>query len=433
MDIGFNLLPKQGAYFEATQRYVMYSGAIGAAKSYALAVKLFCRALRPGARELLLRKRGADLRRSTLRTLLEGDGPTPPIIPAGLYEHNKTERCIRLNQGGVIDYTGLDEPNQLGSTQYTGAHLEEAQEFDAFECNQIDGRVRLRVEGLPLQLNGACNPQGPLHWIAERWGLSTAYPTPWPDHFAVKARTEDNPYLPPETVAAWRRNYSGAYAQRMLDGLWVGADGLVYDCFDPARHVTKEAPQAARVLVLVDDGTTEPCVVLRVLVDSDGRMHVAEEWAETGTYLDDRVSAVRRLGGAGATIVYDSAASTLGAELRRNFPAVVASDKATLKVREGVQLVRRRLQPDQEGRPRLTVDPSCRTTIAEFGSYEWKTDRSGTAFDEPKDENNHAMDALRYGVMYLDNRVAVEMKELTSGIGVRRYDARDRGLWTTWR
>ena len=43
------------------------------------------------------------------------------------------------------------------------------------------------------------------------------------------------------------------------------------------------------------------------------------------------------------------------------------------------------------------IDPAA----AEFESYAWK-ERSGTMRDEPEKVNDHAMDALRYGVMYLD-------------------------------
>jgi phage terminase large subunit len=44
-----------------------------------------------------------------------------------------------------------------------------------------------------------------------------------------------------------------------------------------------------------------------------------------------------------------------------------------------------------DGKPRLTVDPSCVNVINEFESYTWKPEK-----DEPVKENDHAMDAVRY-------------------------------------
>jgi phage terminase large subunit len=52
-----------------------------------------------------------------------------------------------------------------------------------------------------------------------------------------------------------------------------------------------------------------------------------------------------------------------------------------------------------DGLPRLTVDPSCEDLIREFETYEYERDASGTQRDRPKKENDHALDALRYGCM----------------------------------
>ena len=58
-----------------------------------------------------------------------------------------------------------------------------------------------------------------------------------------------------------------------------------------------------------------------------------------------------------------------------------------------------RLAVAGDGRPRLTVEPHCVNTIAEFESYCWKENREGEYKDEPEKANDHAMDALRYCVM----------------------------------
>jgi phage terminase large subunit len=65
-------------------------------------------------------------------------------------------------------------------------------------------------------------------------------------------------------------------------------------------------------------------------------------------------------------------------------------------VLDGIAAVQERLKVQADGLPRLTVDPSCLNTINEFESYVWKPER-----DEPVKENDHALDALRYGVIAL--------------------------------
>jgi phage terminase large subunit len=59
----------------------------------------------------------------------------------------------------------------------------------------------------------------------------------------------------------------------------------------------------------------------------------------------------------------------------------------------------------------LTVDPSCVNTIEEFETYRYPTGGARDSNDVPVKEHDHAMDALRYGVMEL-SRPAVRMQIL---------------------
>jgi phage terminase large subunit len=48
----------------------------------------------------------------------------------------------------------------------------------------------------------------------------------------------------------------------------------------------------------------------------------------------------------------------------------------------------------------LYISPSCPKLIGELRSYCWKQSRDGIVrADQPEKVNDHAMDALRYGVM----------------------------------
>jgi hypothetical protein len=53
----------------------------------------------------------------------------------------------------------------------------------------------------------------------------------------------------------------------------------------------------------------------------------------------------------------------------------------------------------------LLVAPGCIETVREIQTYCWRTRPDGTVrADEPEKLNDHAMDALRYGVMGLHTR-----------------------------
>jgi hypothetical protein len=62
-------------------------------------------------------------------------------------------------------------------------------------------------------------------------------------------------------------------------------------------------------------------------------------------------------------------------------------------------------------RPRLFHDPRCKGTLGEYKQYKRPTDRDGNPTnDMPKDEHNHAMKALAYGLVdrfgFVDNKIS---------------------------
>src|SRR5690606_16185135 len=144
--------------------------------------------------ELLVRKYNATLQRSTLRTLLHGDGDTPPVLPAGTYRHHKQHQQIQLHGGGSISYLGSDEPQKLGSINATGAAVDEAAELSEADLVMLRGRCRSKHGSLNNQIYMATNPQGPRHHLAIRFGLDGAA-TPADDQkrLVIFARTDDNP------------------------------------------------------------------------------------------------------------------------------------------------------------------------------------------------------------------------------------------------
>ena len=66
---------------------------------------------------------------------------------------------------------------------------------------------------------------------------------------------------------------------------------------------------------------------------------------------------------------------------------------------EGFETVRRCLQAEENGRPRLLESPRCVNTRREFRTYHYPPTRVGfNPSEEPAKVDDHAMDALRYAV-----------------------------------
>ncbi len=190
---------------------------------------------------------------------------------------------------------------------------------------------------------------------------------------------------------AYLDTLSGVRRKRLLEGEWATAEGAVYDAFSSQVHVTVRDPSEMVAWYLaMDEGYTNPAVILLVGADSDGRQHIAREFYERGKLQKDVVEvaakwcAERRID----LIAVDAAAAGLVADLVDfGLPAIGCKGR----VLDGITLVQALLKVQGDKRPRLTVDPGCVNVINEFESYVWKPEK-----DEPVKEHDHAMDALRY-------------------------------------
>jgi len=131
-------------------------------------------------------------------------------------------------------------------------------------------------------------------------------------------------------------------------------------------------------------------VILVVGEDSDKRLHIYKEFYKRQQLQSDVVTKAKEwsheFGCASAAV--DEAAAGLIADLNA---AGVRASGAKGRVLDGIQRVQNQLAKAGDGRPRLTVDPSCVNVQNEFESYKWKPEK-----DMPEKEDDHAMDAVRY-------------------------------------
>ena len=112
---------------------------------------------------------------------------------------------------------------------------------------------RLSVRG--ASLFGTTNPDGPYHWLKvgflDRAGL---------DLRAFHFELGDNVALDPAYVAALKAEYGEGtlWYKRFIQGLWVAAEGAVYDFFNEAEHVIGALPARApdQIDLSIDYGTS---------------------------------------------------------------------------------------------------------------------------------------------------------------------------------
>jgi len=359
-------------------RFTAFIGGIGSGKSYAGAVKaLHVSAQHPGGLGLVISPTYPMLRDATLRTFMDVFGPAVTAF-------NKSEMVAETLSGEVL-FRSADNPDRLRGPNLHWGWIDEGGLCPPQTWEITIGR--LRADGMAGPCWVTTTPKG-RNWLYEQVDQMTVF----------RAATRDNPYLAPEFVASLEAAYTGQFAKQELLGEFVAFEGLVYDEFTRERHVVdRDAGPFAQVVAGVDEGYTNPAVILPVGFDVDGRAHVLPEWYARRVLQEEMVAqavAMRKEHNISAFHVDPSAAGLIAAMRNAGLPVMEADNR----VRDGIQNVKARLACAGDGRPRLTVSPRSPNTIAEFESYVWKQSKVGVK-DEPEKANDHAMDALRYVLM----------------------------------
>lgn len=310
-------------------------------------------------------------------------------------KYNKSEGTFYYHNGSVVYSGGMLDDKQREAVRSIGgaggldiAWMEEANAFTRNDYEEVLGRLRHTAAGWQ-QLILSTNPGGAMHWIKRDLidgGQASVY-------YSNAAQNPNNAPAYIETLA----RMTGVMRERLVLGKWVQAEGAVYNTFDHNTHV-KVRPDTdfQRWYLAMDEGYTNPAVILLVGEDGDGRIHIAREFYRSGVLQSSVVSAAllwyREKNCKYAAV--DEAANGLIADMRDSNMNAIPSKGRVL---DGIQRIQNRLRVQDDGLPRLTVAPVCENVINEFESYTWKKNIKGdTPKDEPNKENDHAMDAIRY-------------------------------------
>ena len=324
-----------------------------------------------------------------------------PLVAGGgmrLHRHS-----YAFGNGSEVVIAGLDKPSRVLSAEYDIICVVQTE-----ECYEADWELlstRLRNHRMPYQqMLGDCNPEHPQHWIRQRSNTGTL--ELW------HTTHEDNPLLwDGDDWTDYGTDYlsrldrlTGTRKARLRFGQWVQAEGAIYEEFTEAIHVThRDRSEFQRFVAGVDEGYTNPAVLLTFGVDSDNRLHAMCEFYQRQVQQADFVQEAKRLTAEyriETMYVDPSAAGLIAALQAANVPAE-AADNA---VYDGIQAVKGRLAIAGDGLPRLTYEKSCVNAISEKGMYRWKERRAGQV-DEPEKVNDHAQDAERYVVKSMEQAI----------------------------
>lgn len=276
------------------------------------------------------------------------------------------------------------------------------------------------------QLFGTTNPDSPAHWLKvkflDRIGVDLAGWKSW--HFTL----DDNPGLTDQYKLAIKAEFTGLWYKRFIEGLWVAAEGAIFDMWDPDVHTVPwdDLPEMQELIAVgVDYGTTNPtaALILGISAEHDSlgrprrRLFLVDEWrfdskvaqqkltdAELSrrlrAWLDDRhlppsTSAKLRP----KFTVLDPSAASFRVQLNEDG---LVSTQAENEVLYGLRLMASLLAAGKLLVARPTdsnPDRGCPGFITEAPGYAWDPKKTLAGEDAPIKIADHSLDGGRYAVV----------------------------------
>ena len=388
-----------GAYMpylhDYSHRFEVYYGGAGSGKSMFIAQKLIIKAIKERRKILVMRKVGSTIKDSVWQLMLNMMNDWGM---SGGFNVNKTTYTVELFNGSMFLFKGMDDSEKIKSiTDITDIWLEESTEFSEEDVDQLNLRLRADVSG--LQMFFSFNPVSKANWVYRRWFKDGVIVTD--DTVIHKSTYKDNRFLPDDYITTIEKmaRTNPTYYRIYALGEFASLDKLVFNNWSIGRI---EDTHDWNLLCGLDFGFTNDPTAFVVSFLKDNTLFISKEYVKTGLLNDQIARVITELGFSKSTIIGDSAEVKSIEELRRaGLYRIYPAAKGQGSVLQGIQKLQ---QLD------IIVAPECEHVITELQNYAWKKDKaSGEYINEPIDEFNHCLDALRYSLQCVDR-----YKRLTS-------------------
>jgi len=402
----------QEDFLAAPETDVLFGGAAGGGKSYAMLIDPLRYAHRPAHRALILRRSMPEL-----RELIDKSRELYPRAFPGC-KYREVEKLWNFPSGAKVEFGFLERDADVYRYQgqaYSWIGFDEITHLPTeFGWNYLASRLRTTDPEITPYMRCTANPGGVgAHWVKKR------YIDPNPPHETFKgedgltrkfipASLNDNPYLASDgRYEQMLKALPDIQRKQLLEGNWDIAEGAAFTEFDSEAHVVTpfQIPIGWERVKGIDYGyASESACVWGCVDPSDGTLIIYRELYRKGLTgedlghliaemeLDDPfavpgvldTAAWAKTGATGPTV--GEALIKIGHKLRR-------ADKARIP---GKIQIHEYLKLRQSGRPRLQIFNTCPNLIRELQSI--PLDKTNPE-DVDTHASDHAYDALRYLVM----------------------------------
>jgi len=402
----------QTEFLAAAETDVLYGGAAGGGKSYAMLVDPLRYAHRAAHRALIIRRSMPEL-----RELIDKSRELYPKAFPGC-KYREVEKLWNFPSGAKIEFGFLERDADVYRYQgqaYSWIGFDEITHLPTeFAWNYLASRLRTTDSEITPYMRCTANPGGVgAHWVKNRY-IEPAEPD---QSFVGKdgltrkfipARLEDNPFLATDgRYEQMLKALPPTQRKQLLEGNWDVNEGAAFTEFSLEEHVIPpfQIPIHWDRVKGIDYGYASESACIWAAIDpSDGTLIVYRELYQkglTGEDLGYKITEMELQDPMSVQGVLDTAAwsrtgttgPTVGETLVRQGHKLRRADKNRI---QGKIQIHEYLRLQPSGRPRLQIFSSCPSLIREL---------QGIPLDKSNPEDvdthapDHAYDALRYLIM----------------------------------
>lgn len=387
-------------FWNSQKRYVVCKGSRGSKKSKTTALWHIVKLMQyPLANALVIRKVGRTLKDSCysdLRWAIHRLG-----VDAYWKATSSPLELTYVPTGQKILFRALDDPLKITSISVPVGFInfvwiEEAYEISKeSDFDMLDESVRGELpDGYFKRITVTFNPWNERHWLKARFfdkesddvlSMTTTYQcNEWLDESDLKLFEEMKKRNP--------RRYQVAGL-----GNWGVTEGIVYENWKEQVFTLSEMRNCETVAGLDFGYTNDPTALfVGFLNTSEKKLYVWDELYEKGLSNKRIFEQITEMGYSKERITADSAEPKSIDELKGYGLRVTPAKKGKDSILNGIQWIQ-----DLE----IVIHPRCVNFLTEIGSYTWKEDKFGRKLNEPVDDANHLMDAMRYALeKYVRNK-----------------------------
>ena len=320
-----------------------------------------------------------------------------------------------IPSGQKIMFRGLDDPQSITSITVEDGYLCWTWWEEAFQCTNEDdfNKVDLSIRGeipRPLfkQHTLTFNPWSDKIWLKKRFFdiVGSDGANEEENVLAITRNYDCNEFLGEDDLKIFEQMKKKNPRRYDIEGKgnWGIAEGLIFENWQELEFDieamkrsldTYDRPKYKQLFGMDFGYTNDPTAFIALMVDEKNKeIFIFDEIYKTYMKNENIRDAVKYKGYDNQRIAADSSAPKDIDTLKdMGLHRIYGAKKPKGSVNSGIQ----KLQDYK-----IYVHPRCVNTIVELSNYVWQPDRdTGKPSNEPMDEYNHLMDALRYATFEL--------------------------------